>query len=83
MAIESAFRDKLAHDPEAEYDAIVRTDGDAEPVARFCGDCGITVRRRFTLVPGLAVTGTGKDLMALADDARVTAIEPDREIHAQ
>ena len=81
--MERGLRERIERDPEAEYDVIVRTSGESEPVARFCAHSGMTIHREFKLVPGLAVTGKGRDLLTLAENPRVLSIEADREVRVQ
>lgn len=79
--IDSELRRRLQTDPDAHVHAIIRTQGDPEQAAARATQKGIAVRRQFTLVPGLAVTGRAAALLDLADEPWVSSIEEDREVH--
>ena len=68
-------------DPQATVAAIVRTAGAAEAHRAEVEGSGLTVRRVFRLVPGLAVEGKVARVLALADHPWVTSVSLDREVH--
>ncbi len=80
--IDERLRYRLLEAPGEEFHVIVRTDGDAAPIARQCERSGLTVHREFRLLPGLAVTATGEALLALAHHPHVTHIEADQDVQA-
>lgn len=80
--IDRQLKEKLLADPGARYHVIVRTDSDASRVAERCAQRGITVNRTFSLVPGLALTATGEEVLSLEKEPHVTHIELDQAVHA-
>lgn len=68
-------------DPQATVAAIVRTEGAAEAHRAEVEGSGLTVRRVFRLLPGLAVEGQVAAVIALADRPWVKSVSLDREVH--
>jgi len=79
--IDPELRRRLQAKPDAHIHAIIRTQRDPAQAAISAGQRGVTVRRQFTLVPGLAVTGPASALLSLLDEPWVASIEEDREVH--
>ena len=72
---------KLQADPQASVDLIVRTAGDpAEHVERVRA-MGLDVRRQFTLLNAIAITGTAADCLRLAKEPWVESVEEDQIVH--
>lgn len=80
--LEDRFYHTLLAAPSNAYDVIVTTDGDIQSVAELCETLGMTVHRRFRIVPGLAATGKGGAVLDLAKHPHVKRIEPDGQVHA-
>jgi len=68
-------------DPQATVVAIVRTEGAAEAHRVAVEGRGLTVRRVFRLLPGLAVEGKVAAVLDLADHPWVKSVSLDREVH--
>jgi len=77
-----SFWSYLQAHPDESIAAIVRVQTLSPEVERAAMDAGCRVRRRFTLIPSLAVDASGRALMALSDHPHVTRIEPDQDIRA-
>jgi hypothetical protein len=80
--IDPALRDKLAAAPEHVVGLIVRTAGDPTPHLPRFGELGLSVERRFRLLPGVSVTGRARAALLLADEAWILKIEEDRPVIA-
>ncbi|HIC88793.1 MAG TPA: hypothetical protein EYP04_05265 [Anaerolineae bacterium] len=79
--LDPELRASLQQSPDATFALIVRVRGPADERRTAVERAGMHVRRVFRLVPGLAVQGTGKAVLALAEEPWVIRIEPDREVH--
>lgn len=78
--IDSSWAATLRENPNTTVDAIVRTtDTDVIDSYDWSGH-GLQLRHTYTLVPGAAVTGPARAVLALADQSWVTRVEPDREV---
>lgn len=80
--LEEPFYHTLLAAPSRAYDVIVTTDGDTQAVADVCENLGMTVHRRFRIIPGLSATGKGNAVLDLAKHPHVKRIEPDGEVRA-
>lgn len=80
--LEEPFYHILLAAPTRAYDVIVTTDGETQAVAELCESLGMTVHRRFRIIPGLAATGKGGAVLDLAKHPHVKRIEPDGQVHA-
>jgi glyoxylase-like metal-dependent hydrolase (beta-lactamase superfamily II) len=80
--LEEPFYHTLLAAPTRAYDVIVTTDGETQAVAELCEALGITVHRRFRIIPGLSATGKGGAVLDLAKHPHVKRIEPDGQVHA-
>ena len=72
---------KWRANPTAQVNAVVHTSGDVDEVAALLEQRGLKVRRRYHLLPAIAVAGPGGELLALADEEWVTKVEEDRQVH--
>jgi len=79
--VDQALIARLQADPQAIVAAIVRTAEAADAHRMEVEAAGLTVRRVFRLLPGLAVEGKAADVLALADRRWVKSISPDQEVH--
>lgn len=79
--IDEGFQKELYAHPEREYRAIVRTQAAATPLADECASQGMKVHYRYRMLPGMALTARGKELLALARHPEVLSIEPDERLH--
>ena len=81
--IHPSLREQMLREPHLCFHAIVRTKGDAEPVARTLVDqTDVVVHHTFRLLPGFSVTAPGDALLMLAHLPAVVAIDPDPEVVA-
>lgn len=72
---------KLQANPQASVDLIVRTtDKPADHVEQVRA-MGLNVRRQFTLLRAMAITGAAADCLRLADEPWVESIEEDQIVH--
>ena len=62
--------------------AIIRTVADLDEAATILEQRGLTVTRRYSLLPALAVSGSAETVLALADEDWITSIEEDQQVHA-
>ena len=67
--------------PEAPVRAIVRTVADLDEAAAILAQRGLTVTRRYHLLPALAITGAAADVLSLSDEDWITSIEEDQQVH--
>ncbi|NUQ37929.1 MAG: hypothetical protein HUU23_09070 [Caldilineales bacterium] len=75
------FHAALAAQPDTTFSAILRYEEAPEDVDAQLAAAGLTLTRRLRLIRGLAVEGTGQNLLKLAAAAWVTRIEADQPIH--
>ena len=78
--LDPELRDSLHAAGDAPVDLIIRTDGKPGQYAAAFAASGVTVRHIFNLLPGLAVTAPASAILALANEAWIVRIEPDREV---
>jgi len=71
----------LQSDPEQPVSAIIRIYNDPQANTAQLANLGLTVTQTFSLVPGLAVTGPAKGVVALLDEPWVISIEQDQPVH--
>ena len=67
---------------EEELNAIVRVSIPLREARERLLARGITVRRELKLIRGLAVSAPARALRDLQEEAWITSVEPDREVHA-
>ncbi len=67
---------------EKEEKAIVRVSIPLSEARERLLARGITVRRELKLIRGLAVSAPARALRDLQEEAWITSVEPDREVHA-
>lgn len=79
--ITAEYYETLQSQGEAPVDAIVRVADRANRYRDLLVHRGLEVRRLFTLIPGMAVTGPARVLLDLLDEPWVMAIEPDRPVY--
>ena len=72
---------KWKANPQAQIRAVVRTVADVDETAAILEQRGLTVVRRYHLLPALAVTGTAQALLSLADEDWITSVEEDQLVH--
>jgi len=72
---------KWRANPSGRVNAIVHTTGDVEEVATLLEQQGLQVRRRYRLLPAIAVTGAASDILALTNEEWVTKVEEDVRVH--
>lgn len=78
--IDPSWAETLRSNPNMTVDAIVRTtDTDTVDAYDWSAD-NLQLRHTYSLVPGAAVTGPARAVLALADKPWVTRIEPDRDV---
>jgi hypothetical protein len=79
--IDDGLYQKLAAEPDQSVALIVRTAGDPQPHLQRLAELGLDVRRRFKMLPGVAVTGSANAALKLLGEGWVTKIEEDRPVH--
>jgi hypothetical protein len=67
--------------PQAVVHAIIRTVADVDESAAVLQQHGLTIRRRYQLLPALAVSGRAQDILALSDEDWISSIEEDQPVH--
>ena len=77
----SALKEKLERDPRAIANVIVMVQGESSAYASQVSALGLTIKRSFTLIPGLAVSGPASAILALANESWVKSIEEDKPVH--
>ena len=78
----AALESRLASVPHQAMDLIVRTQGDPEPFTARLQELGFSVRHRFRLLPGLAITGPAGRVSTLLDEDWIVSVEEDRPVAA-
>jgi len=71
--------ERLQADPHTRFALILRVKGMPADLVSELTARGAQVRRIFTLVPGVAVTMTGQDCLALLNFPWLQSVEEDRE----
>lgn len=69
--------------PDAPVQAIIRTIADPKEVSAIMEERGLTVVRRFSLLPALTISGPARDVLALASEDWITRIEEDNPVHTR
>lgn len=78
--IDPSWAETLRDNPSKTVDAIIRT-ADTEAVGTYDWNANnLQLRHTYNLVPGAAVTGPARAVLALADEPWVTRVEPDRDV---
>lgn len=75
------FLATLKSDPDASVCAIVRCERLSPDFLTAAVAAGLTVSRQLRLIRGLAVAGSARNLLELANAPWVLRIEPDQPIH--
>ena len=78
----AGLRERLAGAPGQAVDLIVRTHGDPEPFTARLEELGFSIRHRFALLPGLAITGAAGHVSSLLDEDWIVSVEEDRPVTA-
>jgi hypothetical protein len=68
--------------PQGLVRAIIRTVADLDEVAAILEQRGLTVTRRYHLLPALAVSGSAEIVLSLAGEDWITSIEEDQQVHS-
>jgi hypothetical protein len=68
--------------PNRTVDLIVRTEGDATPHLEWLASAGLQVKQQFRLSPGVAISGSGRDVLKLLDQSWVVSVELDASVKA-
>ncbi len=80
-SISPDLRSKIARDPGAQLNLIVRVKDDPTAHLDDLKRSGFTVKRTFTLTPSVAIQGTASAAQDLALQPWVDAIEEDKPVH--
>ncbi len=72
---------KIANNPSAPQDVIVRGNGDMEIMQQELEAAGFQIRRRLGLIKGFAATAPGDSVRRAAGLPWVTSIEEDQQVH--
>jgi hypothetical protein len=67
--------------PDDQVQAIIRTVADLNEVSAIVEQRGLTIVRRFSLLPALAIRGVARDVLALSGEDWITRVEEDRQVH--
>ncbi len=77
----SGLEQKIAANPDAPLNVIIRVDGDLDVRQQQLEANGFQIRRKLTLIKGLAATASGSAIRQVADQPWVTSIEEDQQVH--
>ncbi len=80
--ISPTFERQLRAAPDLVVDLIIRTAGPVAPHLKWLEAAGFRVKQQFRLSPGVALSGPGRDVLALLDQDWVVSIEPDAPVQA-
>jgi hypothetical protein len=72
---------KIAANPDAPHNVIVRVDGDLDARQQQLAARGLQIRRKLALIKGFAFTASGSSIRQLAALPWVTSIEEDQQVH--
>ncbi len=72
---------KIATNPEAPFNVIVRVDGDLDARQRQLQATGFQIRRKLGLIKGFAATASGSHIRNLSAQPWVTSIDEDQQVH--
>ncbi len=75
------LQQKIASDPNAPQNVIVRVNGDLESLQKTLEANGFHIRRKLGLIKGFAATAPGSSVKQLAGQPWVTSIEEDQQVH--
>lgn len=80
VSIDPELVDQLEANPEEAVDLIVRTRGDVTPHLGWLTSAGLRVKQQFKLIPGVAVSCSGKDALQLLKQDWVLSVELDAPV---
>jgi hypothetical protein len=80
--VDAELRKALRKNPNAEFDLVIRTDGNVSERRETLENLGVDIKRRFRLVGGVSVRCTGRAALKLARRSWITRIEADQPISA-
>lgn len=66
--------------PDTPVRAIVRTVADLDETATVLEQRGLTVTRRYNLLPVLAISGLARDVLSLSEEDWITSVEEDQQV---
>ena len=79
--LSSGLQHKIAADPGASHNVIIRVDGDLDARQQQLEASGFRIRRKLGLIKGFAATASGTALHQVAGQPWVTSIEEDQQVH--
>ena len=79
--ISSDLREEFERDPNAIANVIVMVQNEAATYVGQMSAMGLSVRRTFTLIRGLALSGPASAVLSLAAQPWVVSIEEDKPVH--
>lgn len=79
--ISSQLARKWRANPSAQVHAIVKASEKNDENAFALERRGLTIRKRFGLLPAYAVTGPAEACLALANEDWVASVEEDQHVH--
>jgi hypothetical protein len=74
-AIKLELEQQLRRSPDQSVDLIIRTAGDATPHLEWLAAAGLRVSQQYRLVPGVALSGRGRDALKLLTQDWVLSVE--------
>ncbi len=78
--ISSLLEDKISDDPDQPLNVIIRVSGDLSERLDALEEQGFHLRRRLSLIKGLAGTATGSAIRKFATQPWVMSIEEDQQV---
>ncbi len=79
--IPPGLKRKIASNPDAPQNVLVRVDGDLDALQEKLEANGFHIRRKLSLIRGFASTAPGSSIQQLASEPWVTSIEEDQRVH--
>lgn len=79
--IDPALEKELKSKPKANFDVIVRVQGDLGARQAELETLGLRIRQRLRLVKGFGATGAGSTLVRVLEVDWIISIEPDKTVH--
>ncbi len=79
--LSSGLQQKIAANPSAPQNVIIRVDGDLDARQQQLEANGLQIRRKLGLIKGFAATASGVILRQVAAQPWVTSIEEDQQVH--
>lgn len=76
-----SLQQKIAQDPQAMQNVIVRVNGDLDAVQEMLEANGFQIRRKFTLIKGFAATASGSQVQYIARQTWIISVEEDQQVH--